>query len=247
MGISTEMVRRWGHSWGDDKGFSCKGIQRTGTGFSGMRLSIISEWLLAEKMGTSNSIYWCRKAGGIISIEKAHDTIQVKPNDLEGQANETKLSWIIHKVQAHAQGTRHPSFCNHQESCQLKMSVEENLFEQVAQWPKSSDLALATQLPKPNQEQEGKRQAQDSAEKGLQQNQINSTDHWAWAALGSCHRVAVYCFPWTCSWWRNRLSEHKAGADHRITGEAILRHQTWQVWLFNQRKAKAENRHGSPL
>lgn len=118
-------------------------------------------------MGTSGSIYWCKKAGGIISTEKTHDAIQAKPNDLEGQANETKQSLIIYEIQAHAHGDNLPKPLQPSEVLPTKNERQRRPAYTGRVVTQSSDPALATQFPKPNQAWEWKRQAQDSEGEGF--------------------------------------------------------------------------------
>ena len=200
-------------------------------------------------MGTSSSIYWCKKAGGIISIEKTHDAVRVKPNDLEGQANETKQSLIIYKIQAHAHGDKLPKLL---QSSRVLPSENEHGKRPVytgCMVNRSSDSQwlLPLSFRSQTRHKRGKGRHKTVQERDFQKRQTKISAHWTRTALGTPHRVAVYSFPHPRSCWRNRLSEHEAGTDHGITEEAILRHQTRQVWLFNQRKAKAENRHDCPL
>lgn len=144
-------------------------------------------------------------------------------------------------------GTTYPSLCNHQKSCQPKTSVKEDLRIQVVWWPRALTRLLPLSFQSQTRHESGKGGRRTVKGRDFQKRQIKCSAHWTWTALGRPHSVAVYSFPWPHSSWRNRLSKREAGADHGINGEAILRHQTRQVWLFNQRKAKAENRHDCPL
>lgn len=138
-------LRRW------QRVLSQRNITKTETGLSGVRLSINSAWSLAEKMGTPSSIYRY-KTGGIISVAKTHDP--------EGQAKESKQKWIIYKIQAHAHRDKLPK-------CLQSLGVlpAENEHGRRPVYigcvrSQSSDLALVTQLLKPNWAEVGKRQVQ---------------------------------------------------------------------------------------
>lgn len=181
--ISTEMVRRWGHFWGDDKGLSHKASRWTGSVFSRMSLSTNSMWSLVDKMETSGSIYWCKKAGAILGIEKTHDVLWVKPSDLEIQTNETGWSLIIYKIQAHAHRDKLPRLLQLSEVLPAENKSGKRPVYTDRMITHSSDLALPIQLPNPNRTSEGKRQTQDGSGKHFQNRQIKSGAHWTWSAV----------------------------------------------------------------
>lgn len=133
-------------------------------------------------MGTCSSIYWY-KTGGIINIEKIHDS--------EGQANESKQNLIIYKIQARAHRDKLPKCLQSSEVLPVENKHGRRPVYTGCVRTQSSDLALVTQLLKPNWAVDGKRQVQY---RNFQKRQIQSSAHWTWTALGRPHRSAVHSF-----------------------------------------------------